>query len=212
VAAGAYWRCPICLRRVPDKIGECYCGRVRQPGDGPDAADRAKPFPTASAMLAVALVSIAVLAIWVTRPSRPTAAIKTSSTPPDEGVAPSAAPSPGEGDASPAPTTTTLPGSARAYDFALGHLRQQIRQLEALLGQFERSCGPGSRHSGCASMGDQVAERAATIRAAFDAAEAKARQESVDGGLLMDLRQRNGVTEGDVQAVLSRARGATAGR
>ncbi len=211
MAAGAYWRCPICLRRVPDKVGECYCGRIRQPGDGPDEADRPKPFPLASAASAAALVALAVLALWVTRPSWPTAAIKTTATPPGAGVAPSAAPSPREGDASPAPTTTTIPGSARAYDFALRHVRNQIRQLEARLSHFERTCRPGSRHSGCASLGDQIAQEAVALRDAFDAAEAKAREASVDGVVMMDLRQRNGVTEGDVQAVLSRARAATGG-
>jgi hypothetical protein len=152
------------------------------------------------------------LAVWVTRSSWPKAAVKTIAPTPDESVAPPTSPSRGEGEGSPAPTTsTTLYGSARAYDFALRHVRHQIRPLEARLGHFERICGPGSRHSACASLGDQIAREVLALRAAFDAAEAKAREESVDAGLLMDLRRRNGVTEGDVHAVLSRARAATGG-
>lgn len=213
MAAAAYWRCPICLRRVPDKIAECYCGRTRQPGDGPDEADQPKPFPLVPLARGAGLLAIAALALWATWPTRPPATSQGTPAPPGEATAPSGPISTSrEPSALPAPTTTTLPGPALAFDVATRHIQHRLGALVARLDQFEKICGPGSRHSSCDPMRDQIAQEARDIRATYDAVEERARQEFVDAGTLMELRQRNGATEADVRAVLSRAEAATAGR
>jgi hypothetical protein len=75
LASGAYWRCPICLRRVPDKVAECYCGRKRQAGDGPDAGDATGgPGATRIALAALALVGLAVFFALRRTPTPPTPA------------------------------------------------------------------------------------------------------------------------------------------
>lgn len=75
MASAAYWRCPICLRRVPDKVAECYCGRKRQAGDGPDEGDAKGG--GAGVWLALGVVAIAGLAVFALRrppvPAAPTA-------------------------------------------------------------------------------------------------------------------------------------------
>jgi hypothetical protein len=201
VAAGAYWRCPVCLRRVPGKVVECYCGRIRRPGDGPDEVDRARPFPLAFALTGVGLVAIAALALWGTRPSAPAARPGTASPPP--GAVSNAPPSPPS-------TITIVEGPALSYDTAMRDVRRQIRQLDTRLDRFERQCRPDASRSGCSSLSEQIAREVAAIGAALDAAHAGMRG-SVDPAVLTELRRRNGVSERDVQAALSRARAATAG-
>ncbi|HET7294033.1 MAG TPA: hypothetical protein VFM88_16525 [Vicinamibacteria bacterium] len=211
MSAGAYWRCPICLRRVPGKVVECYCGRIRQPGDGPDEEQRPKRFPLGPASLGALLVAAVGLAFWLTRSSPPPVAARGALPSPTIGVAePEAVPARPGADASAPPTATTMPAPALAYDVATRHLRHRLRSLVARLDQFERICGPGSRHSSCDPLRDQIAQEARDIRATYDAAEEKARQAWLEGGLAMDIRQRNEVTEADVRAVLSRAAAAGA--
>jgi hypothetical protein len=215
VAAGAYWRCPICLRRVPDKIAECYCGRIRQPGDGPDETDLRTPHSFVPIALgAAALAAVAGFAWWATRSSPPVAVSRKASSAHDgsDAATSRSVRDLSEASSTPAPTTTTLPGAARAYDFALRHVQLRLASLSARLDQFDRTCGPGSRHSSCDAARDQIAQEARDIRESFDAAEAKAREAFLDGGLLMELRQRNAVAEGDVSATLSRAQAASGGR
>ncbi len=89
-------------------------------------------------------------------------------------------------------------------------VRRQIRQLETRLDRFERQCRPDASRSGCPSLSEQIAREAAAIGAALDAAHEGMRN-SVEPAVLTELRRRNGVSERDVQAALSRARAATAG-
>ncbi|HJS58160.1 MAG TPA: hypothetical protein VKA01_08665 [Vicinamibacteria bacterium] len=199
MAASAYWRCPVCLRRVPGKVVECYCGRIRQPGDGPDEEDRAKPSPLAVALPGIGLVVvIAALAVWATRPSSP--APKPGTASPSPRAVSNAPPSPPS-------TITIVEGPALSYDTAMRDVRRQIRQLETRLARFERQCRPDASRSGCPSLSEQIAREAAAIGVALAAAHEGTRG-SVDPAVLTELRRRNGVSERDVQATLSRARAA----
>jgi hypothetical protein len=201
LAAGAYWRCPTCLRRVPDKVRECYCGRVRQAGDGPDEADRPRPFPLVNVLLGLALVAIAALALVVTRRSQPSARSGTASPGPEAAARmPSSAP----------PTIGTLGGPALAFDTAMRDVRRQIRQLDTRLERFDRRCRGDASRSGCGSLSEQIEREAAAIGATLDAAESSGG--SVDPAVRTELRRRNGVSARDVQAALARAAAATAGR
>jgi len=89
-------------------------------------------------------------------------------------------------------------------------VRRQIRQLDTRVDRFERQCRPDASRSGCPSLSEQIAREAAAIGAALDAAH-EGMSGSVDPAVLTELRRRNGVSERDVQAALSRARAATAG-
>jgi len=87
VAAGAYWRCPICLRRVPGKVTECYCGRKRQPGDGPDDAGDGRSGAGALWLGLLALLVVGAGAYMAVRPA-PLPPSPASSRPPPVDLAP----------------------------------------------------------------------------------------------------------------------------
>lgn len=148
MGVGAYWRCPICLRRVPDKVVECYCGRRRQPGDGPDAGD-AKPERAAAARVAVALLALlalgVVLARGFRRPAAPASTPATTVAPeagdsalatgvPAGGFEPrdapahgGSAPAPASRAAEPPPSTVSSPGPTPTPEDSLDARREQGR-------------------------------------------------------------------------------------
>ncbi len=106
MAAPQPWDCPICLRHVPAKVPECYCGYKRA------AHARGSRSPGALASLGFALFALlggAGLAFWL-RPAPPPPPAASS-------VAPSPSPRPVRAPAqgsSVASVSTTLPAAWRA--------------------------------------------------------------------------------------------------
>jgi hypothetical protein len=238
LAAGAYWRCPICLRRVPDKVTECYCGRRRQPGDGPDAIDTKKDGGT-GVWVALALIALAGLASLVMRrapaPARPLASPAASLAPgaAEAGRSPAAA-APGPAgpalidtlrvvpaaspeappSAQPAPRPTPTPADSvdarreqgtLAFENAMRNLRGRAEVLARRLDNLARNCPPeATRVMGCDGLREEIVRDAQDIRAAADDAEEAARRGWVEPGAIRDARERHGLREGDLRALLAR--------
>jgi hypothetical protein len=95
---------------VPDKVGECHCGRKRQPGDGPDApSDRQRSGAGVLWLGLLALAALAAGALVVARSPAPTPAPAGSPLPEAPAAAPAERHMPG---ALPPPASgpTTLSG------------------------------------------------------------------------------------------------------
>jgi len=81
MAVPAPWDCPICLRRVPAKVAECYCGykRADLAGSGAGSGAGAKELGIALSVLLLAS-GAAVYLLQPVPPARPVASV-TSATP-----------------------------------------------------------------------------------------------------------------------------------
>jgi hypothetical protein len=101
MAGASSWNCPICLRRVPERVSECYCGRKRQPEDGLEAPEQ-KGGRGALPLAAVLAACAAAAYLTLRRPPAPaptplTTAAESPASGPRAGF-------PGERPPRPAPT------------------------------------------------------------------------------------------------------------
>jgi hypothetical protein len=102
----AVWTCPVCQRKVPDRVEECYCGVRRDQAlqhahsqEVKARAGRANPWPIAAVVIAVAVSAAVVLrnppppretpapaatpvAVIATSPPAPTSAPRAATLPP----------------------------------------------------------------------------------------------------------------------------------
>jgi hypothetical protein len=241
VGAAGYWRCPICLRRVPGKVAECYCGRKRQPGDGPDEPETAAASSTA--WLTGALVAILGVALFVglrPRASAPSGPPASTARPEATAAArePAAEAPPGharQGDVpgftgptprptarveepaairSPQPRPTPTPEDSvdarreqgrLAFENAMRNLQGRAEVLARRLDNLARTCPPeATRVIGCDALREEIARDAGDIRSAADEAVEAARRGWVDPGSVRDARERYGLREGDILALLRR--------
>jgi hypothetical protein len=121
MAVAAYWKCPICLRRVPDRVAECYCGRKRQVGDGPEPAEGDGRRRPVLGWLVAALCA-AGIAAWALKPPPsppPVAPQSTAPTPEPRGLLsgetiPRATPPPAWPDATPTPALPPVTAAVQA--------------------------------------------------------------------------------------------------
>jgi hypothetical protein len=154
VASGAYWRCPICLRRVPDKVAECYCGRQRQASDGPDEGDAPQGSGGAAVLLAVIVIAAGGLAYWSFARPKPAPAVSPTPAPvenqPDAGASGPARPQMG-------PVGTPVPAS------------NAFRSAPATTAPPAAPAAPAAKEE---SSTDSVDARRTAGRAAFEAAAA----------------------------------------
>jgi len=233
VPASAYWRCPICLRRVPDKVAECYCGRTRQASDGPDEDDQPKPAGAAQLLALVALVGAGALAYVTIGRERPvpvaSASPASSQGAQDAGrsFAPVVTPHPestmpaGWTPAPPStqPATPRPPAASEsldddgvdarresgrlAYEAAAANLQGRMDQLRRRVENLDRSCSGLTQIRGCDSLRDDLARAADGLREVAEGAEEAARRSWVDPGFIREVRERYSIRDGDVDALLN---------
>ncbi len=233
--AAAYWRCPNCLRRVPDKVAECYCGRKRKPTDGPDEADQAKSAGAGPILALVSLVGVGAFALWffgrkAPAPVAPSVSapashdeqrevaprvtlVTESAMPAGFGVAPTPAATPAAPARTPEPSASPPDGvDARreagrlAFDVAAQNLQGRMAVLRRRIENLERTCPQGSTQiTGCDGLRDELSQDAAGIREFADKAEEDARRSWVDPGFVREVRERYAIRDGDVDALLNEA-------
>ena len=114
MAVLAPWDCPICLRRVPAKVAECYCGGRRADPVGSDAGsgERAKMLGVG---LAVLLLAVGAAAYLLRTPAPPASAASVATATPR--------PAASAGASAPLPSVSTLPAAWKALAIELAPLR-----------------------------------------------------------------------------------------
>jgi hypothetical protein len=77
--------------------------------------------------------------------------------------------------------------------------------LARRLDNLARNCPPeATRVMGCDGLREEIVRDAQDIRAAADDAEEAARRGWVEPGAIRDARERHGLREGDLRALLAR--------
>ena len=110
MAVLAPWDCPICLRRVPAKVAECYCGgrRADLVGSHAGLGERAK---TLGVGLVVLLLAVGAAAYLLRTPAPPASAASVATGTPR--------PAASAGTSAPLPSVSTLPAAWKALAIEL---------------------------------------------------------------------------------------------